>query len=189
MWHQGQERQQEARPQQAVEDDKAQLVSRLERELAAEQRRSEEYLDMLRRSQADFINYRRRVGQEQEEASLSAQIALLRRLLPVLDDLGRALSATPPELVHQPWVQGLHLVARRLASTLAELGIRQIGRQGEQFDPRLHEAVALDTQASAAEGTVLQIVRPGYMLGERIVRPAQVVVAGSPSTPSSPPAP
>ncbi len=181
MWHYGQERQQETRPQQTAEEDKAQLVSRLERELEAEQRKSEEYLDMLRRSQADFINYRRRVGQEQEETGIAAQIALLQRLLPVLDDLGRALSATPPELARQPWVQGLHLVARRLAATLAELGIRQIGRQGEPFDPRLHEAVALDTQAHAPEGTVLQIVRPGYMLGERIVRPAQVIVAGSTS--------
>jgi molecular chaperone GrpE len=186
MWHHGQERPQDARPSQAVEDDQALLVSRLERELEAEQRRSEEYLDMLRRSQADFINYRRRVGQEQEEASMAAQIALLARLLPVLDDLGRALCATPPELARQPWVQGLHLVARRLAATLAELGIRQIGRQGELFDPRLHEAVALDTQSCVTEGTVMQVVRPGYMLGERIVRPAQVVVAGS--TPAPPPA-
>ena len=161
------------------------VPGRLEQELQAEQRKSEEYLDMLRRSQADFINYRRRVGQDKAEADTATQIALLQRLLPVLDDLGRALTSTPAELAGQPWVQGIHLVARRLGGVLEELGVRQVGREGERFDPRWHEAVAMGVQPAVPEGTILHVAQPGYILGERIIRPARVVVSTAPASADS----
>jgi molecular chaperone GrpE len=159
--------------------ERANQVDQLTQQLEAEQRKSEEYLDLLRRTQADFINYKRRTDQEQNEERIAAQIALLDQILPVLDDLGRALQSTPPELADQPWVQGIMLVARRLMSALEQLGVRQIGRPGEQFDPRWHEALAMQAQPGAREGTILQVTRPGYALGERVIRPAQVIVAGS----------
>lgn len=165
-----------ASPQQTS---KAEQVALLAQQLGAEQQKSEEYLDLLRRTQADFINYKRRTGQEQSEERITAQIAVLDQLLPVLDDLGRALQAAPPELTNQPWVQGIFLVARRLMSALEQLGVRQVGLPGEHFDPRWHEALTTQVQPGVPEGTILQVTRPGYALGERVIRPAQVIVADS----------
>lgn len=150
--------------------------------LPAEQQKAEECLDLLRRTQADFVNYRRRMSQEQAEARIAAQSALLSQLLPVLDDFGRALGAAPAELATHPWVQGLLLVARRLTTLLDQLGVHQIGTPGEMFDPRWHEAITTEARADVPEGTILQVTQPGYVLGERVVRPAQVVVARAPST-------
>ena len=121
------------------------------------------------------------MSQEQAEARIAAQSALLSQLLPVLDDFGRALGAAPPELAAHPWVQGLSLVARRLTTQLSQLGVRQIGTPGELFDPRLHEAITTEERADVPEGTILNVTQPGYTLGERIIRPAQVVVARAPS--------
>jgi len=157
-----------------------------EQQLLAEQQKAEEYLDLLRRMQADFVNYRRRMSQEQAEARVAAQSALLNQLLPVLDDLGRALGATPPDLMKHPWVQGLFLVARRLTTLLEQLGVQQIGTPGEQFDPRRHEALTLESNTDVPAGTIVQVARPGYVLGERVIRPAQVIVAGSPTPVSGP---
>jgi len=151
-----------------------------EQQLREAQQKADEYLDLLRRTQADFVNYRRRTVQEQAEARTTAQVALLNQLLPVLDDFERALEATPPDLGKHPWVQGLFLVARRLTTLLDQLGVQQIGTCGEQFDPRQHEAISMEASADVPEGSIVQVVRPGYVLGERIIRPAQVIVASAP---------
>lgn len=151
--------------------------SSLEQQLAEAQQQQQDYLDALLRAQADFINYKRRAAQEQAEARLAAQAELLETLLPVLDDLGRALEAAPPELAAQPWVQGIHLVAKRLVTTLQQLGIRQIGSPGEPFDPKWHEALMTEHRADMPAGTVAYVTRPGYVFRNRVLRPAQVVVA------------
>jgi molecular chaperone GrpE len=171
-------------PEREGEPDAATVSAQVEQQLAAEQQKAEEWLDLLRRTQADFANYRRRMSQEQVEGRIAAQSALLSQLLPVLDDLGRALGSVPPELANHPWVQGLSLVARRLKTLLDQLGVRQIGAPGEAFDPRWHEAITTETRADVPEGTIVQVAQPGYALGERIIRPAQVIVARAPS-PSS----
>src|SRR5260221_12750890 len=196
MQQNGQEQQERSRLQQPVEQPEregepnsalisAQGEQRLsaqgEQRLPAEQLKTEECLDLLRRTQADFVNYRRRVSQEQAEGRIAAQIALLSRLLPVLDDLGRALGAIPPELAMHPWVQGLLLVERRLTTLLDQLGVRQIGTPGEPFDPRWHEAITTEARADVPEGTILRVALPGYVMGERVIRPAQVSVAVTPS--------
>lgn len=164
---------------QEAEAEQASRVAELELQLESEQMKSEEYLDSLRRSQADFINYKRRVTQEQQEGNVAAQVAMLEQLLPMLDDLGRALQAAPTKYREQPWVQGIFLVSKRLSSTLEQMGVRQIGKEGEMFDPRLHEAVMAQPNADVPAGTILQVTRPGYALNERVIRPAQVVVAGA----------
>ena len=168
-------------PEQEGEPNAATVSARLEHQLSAEQQKAEECLDLLQRTQADFMNYRRRMSQEQAEARIAAQSELLSQLVPVLDDLGRALGATPPQLALQPWVQGLFLVARRLTTLLSQLGVRQIGAPGERFDPRWHEAITTESRTDVPEGTILHVVQPGYALGERVIRPAQVVVARAPS--------
>ena len=159
-----------------------QSVAEVTQKLEAEQLKTEEYLDMLRRTQADFVNYRRRTSQEHNEGRTTAQIAILDQILPVLDDLGRALQATPPELANNSWVQGILLVAKRLMATLEQLGVKQIGRPGESFDPRWHEALSTEARSDVSEGTILHVTRPGYAIGERVIRPAQVIVARSPQT-------
>lgn len=159
----------------AVESDE------IEQQLRSEQQKAEEYLDLLRRTQADFVNYRRRMTQEQAEVRTTAQISLLKQLLPILDDFERAVDVTPENLAQDPWVQGLLFIARRLTALLDQLGVRQIGEQGEQFDPRLHEAITMEVRPGVPEGTILQVARSGYARGDHVIRPAQVVVAGAPS--------
>ena len=146
-------------------------------QLGGEEGKAEEYLAMLRRTQADFTNYKRRVAQEQAQERLMTQIALIEQILPLLDDLGRALISTPSELSAHPWVQGIFLITRRLITTLEQMGVRQIGLPGERFDPRWHEAVMTVPRPDLTSGVVVSVVRPGYIMGERIIRPAQVVVS------------
>ena len=149
----------------------------LQQQLETERRQRDEYLDLLRRTQADFINYKRRVAQEQSERRTVAQGAMLETLLPVLDDLGRAIEAAPPEWSGDPWEQGILLVEKRLASTLDQIGLHRIGVPGEAFDPHLHEALMTQPRADIREGTIVQVIRPGYAYDERVLRPAQVIVA------------
>jgi len=144
-----------------------------------EERKAEEYLEMLRRTLADFVNYKRRVAQEQVQERLVAQSAIIEQFLPILDDLGRAIGGVPAELIQHPWVQGILLVSRRLGSTFEQLGIQQIGKTGERFDPRWNEAVVTERRQDVPEGTIVNVIRPGYTLGERVIRPAQVVVANA----------
>ena len=141
--------------------------------------RIQEYLDALRRSQADFINYKRRSLQEQQDARVSAEAAVIEHLLPVLDDLGRALDSAPAEFADSPWVEGIFLVRRRLFSTLESMGVRQIGSVGEAFDPNIHDALMTQSGSGSPMGTIVQVTRSGYALGDRIIRPAQVIVAGA----------
>lgn len=167
-------------PQQGDYPANGTIPVQVEQRLAEEQRKADEYLDLLRRSQADFINYKRRASQEQGEARIVGQMEVLSQLLPVLDDLGRALRSAPPELNATPWVQGLILVSKRLIAALEQLGVRQIGKPGDLFDPRWHEAVTLETRSDVPEDTILTVTRPGYALGERVLRPAQVIVSSAP---------
>jgi molecular chaperone GrpE len=193
MQQNGQEQQERGRQQQAAErperegqPNSATVSAEVEQRLTAEQQETEECLDLLRRTQADFVNYRRRMSQEQVEVRIAAQSELLSRLVPVLDDLGRALGTAPPELTTHPWVQGVSLVERRLTTLLGQLGVRQIGAPGERFDPRWHEAITTEMRTDVPEGTILSVAQPGYVLGERVIRPAQVVVARAPSPVSEP---
>jgi molecular chaperone GrpE len=153
--------------------------SELQQQLEVEQARADECLNLLQRTQADFMNYKRRTAQEQNENRAAAQAAILAQILPVLDDLGRALRSIPPELRDNSWVQGILLISKRLTSVLEQTGVRQIGQPGEKFDPHWHEAVSRETRSDVPEGSILQVYQPGYVLGDRIVRPAQVAVASS----------
>jgi molecular chaperone GrpE len=186
MQQNGQEKQDQRNSQQRVEQPEWESApnsvpasDEAEPRLAAEQQKAGEYLDLFQRTQADFMNYRRRMTQEQAEGRIAAQSAVLSQLLPVLDDLRRALEVVPPEFAGHPWAQGLSLIARRLTTQLEQMGVREVGAPGEQFDPHKHEAIMTKAQADIPEGTILHVARPGYILGERIIRPAQVSVAGA----------
>lgn len=151
-----------------------------------EHRKAEEYLDQLRRTQAEFVNYRRRMGKEQLEGRIAAQSELLYHLLPVLDDLELALRSAPTEMCPQAWVQGLFLVARRLESMLDQLGVQRVGAVGEQFNPRWHEAITTESRADAPEGTILNTLQQGYIIEDHVIRPARVTVARGTSQSEAP---
>ena len=151
------------------------------RHQADEQRRkAETYLDLAQRSQADFLNYKRRTEQDRERTVKDANAALLTQLLPVLDDLQRAVESVPDDLAGNSWAAGVGLIGQKLSQILDRQGLERIGAEGESFDPRVHEAVAYQEHPNYGEGQVAQVYRPGYRLNDRVLRPAQVVVARGP---------
>lgn len=154
------------------------------RSLAEEQRRkAETYLDLAQRAQADFVNYKRRTSQELEQKIRDANAGLLTQLLPILDDLERARGNVPAELAENAWSQGIELIGQKIDHLLQQQGLERIGGEGDLFDPRIHDAVAYEEHPVYDEGQVASVYRPGYRLHERVLRPAQVVVARGSSRP------
>ncbi|HZR97140.1 MAG TPA: nucleotide exchange factor GrpE [Chloroflexota bacterium] len=146
----------------------------------AAQQQAQEYLALAQRAQADFQNYRRRAEQERAEAFDRGRGEVLMQVLPVLDDFERAMQALPPERRDEDWVQGLALIERKLRAALEAMGLERIAAEGQPFDPWEHEAVLHEERSDVAPGTVAAVARPGYRLGGRVLRPAQVVVAKEP---------
>ena len=145
-----------------------------EQELAEAQQKADEYLASWQRAQADFINYKRRVEQERQEFSRTASAGVILSLLPVLDDLERALEAMPTAKGgKQGWAEGIRLVARNFRAALEAQGVTEIKALGEPFDPNFHEALRQDR---GQEGMVIEEYQRGYLLGERVLRPAKVAV-------------
>ncbi|MGZ4290804.1 MAG: nucleotide exchange factor GrpE [Gaiellaceae bacterium] len=143
-------------------------------ELAAAQQQRDEYLDALQRLKAEFDNYRKRVARDQQELAARAHERLVRELVPVLDDLERALEAAA-EHEEAKLEEGVRLVHRSLADALAKEGLSEIETDGP-FDPHTQEAL-LSQPSDAAEGTVIQVLQKGYKLGDRVLRPARVVIS------------
>jgi molecular chaperone GrpE len=135
-------------------------------------------LQQLQRERADFLNYKRRVARERVEDREKTRQDVLSELLPAIDDLDRALAHLPADLRGHPWAEGVALARVRFLDTLRRLGVEQVGSQGERFDPTVHEAIVYHGDPSTAEKWVQSVVRPGYRLGSRLLRPAQVVVVG-----------
>lgn len=150
----------------------------LKHQLAWAQQRIEALQEALQRERADFLNYRRRVTQERDDLRQRARADVFRMLLPVLDDLERALQQTSTDRTSAPWVEGFRIVARKFLTLLEQAGIARIGATGEPFDPRFHEAVTQRLAAHPDEkaGTIGEVIHPGYRLGDQVLRPAQVIV-------------
>ena len=142
----------------------------------------EELLELLQRERASFLNYKRRVEQERTVDREDARGEVLLLLLPVLDELDRALAQRPKDLETHPWAEGVTLVYQRLMQALHDLGLERIGVEGEEFDPAHHEAVLYEGRPDATDRRVAALLRPGYRLGGRLLRPAQVSVVGPADT-------
>lgn len=140
--------------------------------LAAER---DEYLADLQRLAAEFENYRKRAARDQERLVAHAHERLVRELLPVLDDLGRALAAAERH-EEAALVDGVKLVEQSLRRILAKEGLAEIETDGP-FDPHVHEALLAQPHDDAESGLVLEVVQRGYRLGDKVVRPAKVIVA------------
>jgi len=146
------------------------LQTQLEEALA----QAAEFKDGWQRAVADFQNYRRRVEREQADTYQSAAGNVIKRYLPVLDDLERALTARPADLA---WADGIELIYRKLQSTLGAEGVKRIETEGQLFDPNFHEAISHEPSDDHQSGQIIGVIQQGYMLGERIIRPALVRVA------------
>lgn len=151
----------------------------LEQALAAERQKAEQYLASWQRTQADFMNYKRRSQQESKENRQFANSALILSILPVLDDLERALDSIPDDADKPDWIDGIRFIERKLRTSLETQGLSPIETKGEAFDPNLHEAIR---QANGQEGIVLEEVQKGYRLHDKILRPAVVVVGNGKET-------
>lgn len=145
----------------------------LEDQLKAERERAESYYASWQRSAADFQNYKRRVEQEREDVARLASAAFVINILPILDDLERALQSVDAKLAGLTWVDGIRLIYRKFQNVLEMSGVTEIEADGKPFDPNLHEAVMY---AEGEEGKVVSVVQKGYTLGGRVIRPAMVIV-------------
>jgi molecular chaperone GrpE len=151
-----------------------QQVSTLEERAALLEKERDERLDDLKRVAAEFDNYRKRVARDQQSLAARAHERLVKELLPVLDDLERALQAAA-EHEEAKLEEGVRLVHRELVEALAREGLSEVETDG-QFDPHVHEALL--SQASEKEdGAVIEVLQKGYRLGDRVLRPARVVVS------------
>jgi molecular chaperone GrpE len=143
--------------------------------LARTQRERDEYLDLARRAQADFENYRKRAAKEAAAAGERAKSGLVRELLPVVDNLERALASAGAGEAHL--AEGVRLVHSELIAVLERNGVQQFDPVGERFDPAEHEALSMRDQDGAESGLVLDVVEKGYRTNGSILRPARVVVS------------
>jgi molecular chaperone GrpE len=143
--------------------------------LARAERERDEYLDLARRSQADFENYRKRAAKEAAAAGQRAKSGLVRELLPVVDNLERALASANEGEQHL--AEGVRLVHSELIAVLERNGVEQFDPRGERFDPGEHEALSMRSEDGAESGTVLDVVEKGYRVNGTVLRPARVVVS------------
>ena len=134
----------------------------------------DEYLQLAQRAQADFENYRKRAAKDMAAAGERAKIGLVRDLLPVVDNLERALASADGDSALS---EGVRLVLSDLQGVLSREGVAPLEPSGEQFDPTLHEALSTRSEDGAEAGVVLDVVEKGYRLGDTVIRPARVVVS------------
>ena len=149
-------------------------VEALKRQLEEAGAKLAESVEGWQRSQADFQNYRKRVERDNEMMYASMKSDIVKKVLPVLDDLERALQNRPAD---DAWAGGVELIARKFQNILDVEGVKRIEAAGAEFDPKFHEAISHEESEDVASGHVIEVVQNGYMLGERVIRPALVRVA------------
>lgn len=151
----------------------AEDVESLKGLLDEERAKADKYLANWQRAEADLANYKKRSEQERNEVSNFGNTMLILKLLPVLDDLERAMDSISPKLAELTWVDGIRLIYRKLQATLEAQGISPIKALGEAFDPNFHEAVM---EREGEEGKVVEEIQKGYKLHDRVIRPTMVIV-------------
>jgi molecular chaperone GrpE len=149
-------------------------IEALKRQLDEAETKLAESVEGWQRSVADFQNYRKRVERDNELMYASMKGDIIKKVLPALDDLERALQNRPED---NGWANGIELIARKLQGILESEGVKRIEAEGAEFNPNFHEAISHEPNTDVASGHVIAIVQNGYMLGERVIRPALVRVA------------
>jgi molecular chaperone GrpE len=145
--------------------------------LAEAQAEAARNLDGWQRTQAEFANARKRFDKQRAEIYIGANVDLVGKILPLIDDLERALDSAPAEMRESPWVSGIALVYRKMLATLEEMNVQPIPAVGQPFDPNLHDALSQEPSDEYDSGLIIREMRRGYRLGERIIRPSLVAVA------------
>jgi molecular chaperone GrpE len=169
---------QESEP--ALMDESIPLEERLaltQAALEASEVKAAEYLEGWQRAQAEFTNYRKRQERERELMRFEAVGRVVKRYLPIVDDMQRALRDRPLEGEGAAWAEGVELIYRKLMSILEVEGVTIIEAEGQMFDPNLHEAVVQSESDEHDSGIVIEVLQTGYKMGERVLRPAMVRVA------------
>jgi len=156
-------------------------VDALKTRLAEAERARDEYLTLAKQTRADFENYQKRAQRDLATERRFAQMPLAGDLLPALDNLERAIAAGAQAGEQGPLVQGVAMVRSQLLDVLKRHGITRIEAQGKAFDPNLHQAVMQQPSADHPPQTVVQVLEPGYMMHDRVLRPATVVVSTAPA--------
>jgi molecular chaperone GrpE len=136
-----------------------------------------EYLDGWQRARAELANFKKRIERERQETYKRAAGDILDQFLDVMDDLERALADRPAEGEAATWAEGITLVHRKVKGVLESQGVETIGAQGEPFDPTIHEAISHEQVEDVDEGHVIDVVKQGYRMGDRVLRAALVRVA------------
>jgi molecular chaperone GrpE len=164
------------RPTKLLED-----IEGLRAELADAKTQVDEYLSALQRERAEFLNYKRRTAEERERELGLAGEDLIRKVLALADDFDRAIDTRPESIATDPWFDGVAVIDRKLRQLLESEGVSTIDAgPGTPFDPREHDAIATVPGSGRAEGEIVEQIRRGYRLRERVLRPALVAVAGAP---------
>jgi molecular chaperone GrpE len=164
-------------PDAPVSEHEVQLERDLD-ELTAKAEKADEYLELAKRTKADFENYRKRAAREAAGAQERGVIKLARELLPAVDNLDRAVAAAAGGGNDDELASGVKLVHDQLIEALNRAGVELFSPEGERFDPEVHEAVAQQPVDGAEPGTVVEVYQRGCRLGNSVIRPARVVVAG-----------
>lgn len=149
-------------------------IEALQTQLAEAESKASEYKDGWARSQAEFQNYKKRIERDNELIYASMKGDIIKKVLPALDDLERALQNRRAD---DAWANGIELIARKLQNLLESEGVKRIEVNGLAFDPNFHEAISHEPSGDVESGHVIEVVQNGYTLGERVIRPALVRVA------------
>lgn len=149
----------------------------LETQLTDAQAQAAEYLDGWQRARAELDNYRKRVTRERAEWEAAIKGDIILSLLPALDDFDLALANLPGDIAEHEWVNGMILVHRKLRAEMEALGLSEIETTGQSFDPALHEAVTHEKSETHQSGEIIAVMRKGYRMGDKVIRPAMVRVA------------
>lgn len=149
----------------------------LRAELEEVKSQNKEYFEGWQRERADFLNYKRRIEREQAQLVQSLTGSILKKYLPVLDDMERALANIPKDNEAALWAEGIELIYRKLSGILESEGLQRIPAESEMFDPNRHEAISSEESAEHESGEIIEVVQQGYTIGDRVLRPAKVRVA------------
>ena len=162
-------------------------IEQLKGELESSTAKADEYLAGLQRERAEFSNYRRRTSEEREAMLGLAGEDLIRKVLAIADDFDLAIDNRPAELATSSWVEGVTAIDRKLRALLDSEGVKAVEAEpGRPFDPREHEAIVNVPGTGRAEGEIVEVIRRGYKLRDRVLRPALVAVAAAPDPGTEP---
>lgn len=164
-----------------VGDDDADGCTSASGVLAETLREKDEFRALLQRTQADFINYRKRVQSEQKDIKRQATRPLIMRLLNVMDEFESALSGAAAEGVESSWLDGVEAIRKNFTAALSSAGVERFAVTGVEFDPNMHEALMTRSTTEHAPNTVMNVLKPGYVQSEDVIRPAQVEIAVPPA--------